>query len=68
MAEAKKQIIITAFSQAGGSFTRAAEVLGVHPNNLFRLVRKMGLMEILPLGSKPRLPAARQSVAGGFSQ
>jgi transcriptional regulator with GAF, ATPase, and Fis domain len=65
--EAKKQIIIAAFAQAGGSYTGAAAVLGVHPNNLFRMVRKMGLRETLTRASKPRLPAARQAVTGGFS-
>ena len=41
--EAKKQIIISAIIQAGGNHTRAAQVLGINPTYLSRLVRKMNL-------------------------
>ena len=39
----KKQLILSAFDQAGGSFTEAAKILGVHPNYLHRLVRNLDL-------------------------
>jgi transcriptional regulator with GAF, ATPase, and Fis domain/pSer/pThr/pTyr-binding forkhead associated (FHA) protein len=39
----KKQLILNAFEQAGGSFTEAAKILGVHPNYLHRLVRNLDL-------------------------
>jgi transcriptional regulator with GAF, ATPase, and Fis domain len=39
----KKQLILSAFEQAGGSFTEAAKILGVHPNYLHRLVRNLDL-------------------------
>jgi transcriptional regulator with GAF, ATPase, and Fis domain len=45
--ESKKQIIINALKQAGGNYTRAAELLGLHPNNLHRLVRNLNLKQIL---------------------
>ncbi|HKR00306.1 MAG TPA: sigma 54-interacting transcriptional regulator [Pyrinomonadaceae bacterium] len=43
VAEAKKQLILKAFEQAGGSYTEAAKLLGVHPNYLHRLIRNMNL-------------------------
>ncbi len=39
----KKQLILNAFEQSGGSFTEAAKLLGVHPNYLHRLVRNLNL-------------------------
>jgi len=39
----KKQLIVNAFEQSGGSFTEAAKLLGVHPNYLHRLVRNLNL-------------------------
>jgi transcriptional regulator with GAF, ATPase, and Fis domain len=41
--ETKKQLILDALQQAGGSYTEAARLLGVHPNNLHRLVRNMNI-------------------------
>jgi Nif-specific regulatory protein len=41
--ETKKQLILKAFEQAGGSYTDAAKLLGVHPNYLHRLIRNMNL-------------------------
>jgi len=41
--EAKKQVVLQALSQTGGSFTEAANLLGVHPNYLHRLVNNLGL-------------------------
>jgi Nif-specific regulatory protein len=41
--EAKKQLILRALEQSGGSFTEAAHSLGVHPNYLHRLIRNLNL-------------------------
>jgi transcriptional regulator with GAF, ATPase, and Fis domain len=41
--EAKKEIIVKALEKAGGNYTAAAKLLGVHPNNLHRLTRNMNL-------------------------
>ena len=43
VSEAKRQIVLRAFEQAGGSFTEAARLLGLHPNYLHRLVRNLDL-------------------------
>ena len=45
--EAKRQIILRALHQANGNFTEAAKELGLHPNNLHRLVRDLGVREFL---------------------
>jgi Nif-specific regulatory protein len=45
--EAKKQLIIRAVEQAGGNYTEAAKLLGVHPNYLHRLIRNMNLKSTL---------------------
>jgi transcriptional regulator with GAF, ATPase, and Fis domain len=39
----KKQLILDAVEQSGGSFTEAAKILGVHANYLHRLVRNLDL-------------------------
>lgn len=39
----KKQILLKALEQASGNYTEAAKLLGVHPNNLHRLIRSMNL-------------------------
>jgi DNA-binding NtrC family response regulator len=41
--EAKRQLIIKALNQSGGSYAKAAALLGIHPNNLHRLSRNIGL-------------------------
>jgi Nif-specific regulatory protein len=41
--EAKKQIILSALEQAGGNYVETANLLGVHPNNLHRLMRNLNL-------------------------
>jgi len=43
VAEAKKHVILRAVEQAGGNYTEAAKLLGVHPNYLHRLIRNMNL-------------------------
>lgn len=39
----KKQLIVTAFEQAGGNVTEAATLLGLNPNYLHRLIRNLDL-------------------------
>jgi len=41
--EAKRQIVLKAVDEAEGSHNRAAEALGIHPNNLHRLMKNLGL-------------------------
>jgi len=47
VSEAKKQVILRAVEQAGGNYTEAAKLLGVHPNYLHRLIRNMNLKSVL---------------------
>ena len=39
----KKQLILDAIEQANGNYTQAAKSLGIHPNNLHRLIRTLNL-------------------------
>ncbi len=41
--EAKRKIVLAAFQTAEGKHSRAAELLGVHPNNLHRMLNELGL-------------------------
>jgi transcriptional regulator with GAF, ATPase, and Fis domain len=41
--EAKRQFIREALKQAEGNYTEAAKHLGIHPNNLHRLIRRLDL-------------------------
>ncbi len=41
--EAKKDIVLRALSQANGKYIPAAAILGMHPNNLHRLMRNLGM-------------------------
>ncbi len=41
--QSKKQLILSAFQEARGSYTDAAKILGVHPNYLHRLIRNLDL-------------------------
>jgi len=45
--EAKKRLVIEALRQSGGDFKSAADALGMHPNNLHRLVRNLNLRALL---------------------
>jgi two-component system, NtrC family, response regulator HydG len=47
VAQTKKQLILSAMSQAQGSYTEAAKLLGVHPNYLHRLIRNLNLKDQL---------------------
>jgi Nif-specific regulatory protein len=41
--EAKKRIIIKTLDETGGNYTEAAKLLGIHPNNLHRIIRSLNL-------------------------
>lgn len=45
--ETKKQLVLKAFEQAGGSHVEAARLLGVHPQNLYRLIRTLNLKSLV---------------------
>jgi len=44
---AKRETVMRAWRQAAGDYRTAAAILEMHPNSLLRLVRKLGLREIL---------------------
>jgi Nif-specific regulatory protein len=48
----KKQLILRAWEQSGGSFTEAAKILGVHANYLHRLIRNLDLRVALKKNAK----------------
>jgi Nif-specific regulatory protein len=51
--ELKKELILSALEEAGGSFTDAARILGLHPNYLHRLIRNLDLRaELRATGKK----------------
>ncbi|MDQ3688057.1 MAG: sigma 54-interacting transcriptional regulator [Acidobacteriota bacterium] len=43
--EAKKQLLLNTIRQAGGNYIEAAKLLGIHPNNLHRLIRNLNLKD-----------------------
>ncbi|HEV8141117.1 MAG TPA: sigma 54-interacting transcriptional regulator [Pyrinomonadaceae bacterium] len=43
IAEAKKALIVNALREAKGNYTEAAKTLGIHPNNLHRLIKTLNL-------------------------
>lgn len=43
VSDAKRDSIVRAWAEAGGDYKKAAGALGLHPNSLLRLVRKLGL-------------------------
>jgi transcriptional regulator with GAF, ATPase, and Fis domain len=45
--ELKKQLIIDAIEETGGNYVDAAGILGVHPNYLHRLIRNLGMKDML---------------------
>jgi len=45
--DTKRQLIIRAWEDCGGDYKLAAAKLAIHPNSLLRLVRTLGLREIL---------------------
>ena len=48
----KKQLILSAWEQSGGSFTESAKILGVHANYLHRLIRNLDLRVSLKKNAK----------------
>lgn len=44
--DAKRRCILDAWEQAGGDYKAAAELLGLHPNSLLRLIRNLGLRDM----------------------
>jgi Nif-specific regulatory protein len=57
--QAKRELILKALDQAGGNYTEAANALGMHPNNLHRLIRTLDLKTAI--GNYP----AKAEKAGG---
>ncbi|HKX29185.1 MAG TPA: sigma 54-interacting transcriptional regulator [Blastocatellia bacterium] len=47
MKEAKRQLIIKAYDHVNGNHFEAAKLLGLHPNNLHRLIRNLNLKSAL---------------------
>ena len=45
--QTKIDLIIQAVEQAGGNYTEAARILGVHPNYLHRMIRNLNLKSVL---------------------
>ena len=43
--EAKRQLVAKTLQQTAGNYTEAAKLLGIHPNNLHRIVRDLKLRE-----------------------
>jgi Nif-specific regulatory protein len=41
--ESKKQLVVEALRQANGNYVVAAQILGLHPNSLLRLIRNLKL-------------------------
>ena len=41
--DSKKQAVLQALQQANGNYIEAAQILGLHPNSLLRLIRNLGL-------------------------
>ena len=45
--EMKKSLILKTLEQAGGNYTEAAKILGLHPTNLHRLIRTLNIKSLL---------------------
>ncbi|MBV9075191.1 MAG: sigma 54-interacting transcriptional regulator, partial [Acidobacteria bacterium] len=43
MKDTKRQVILQALQEANGSYLEAAKLLGLHPNSLLRLIRRLDL-------------------------
>ena len=54
--QAKRELVLKALEDAGGNYTEAATALGIHPNNLHRLVRTLDLKTAI--GNPSRLEKA----------
>ena len=49
--ETKRQLVLKAFQEAAGNYAQTARLLGMHPNNLHRLIRNLDLK--LPAAKSP---------------
>jgi transcriptional regulator of acetoin/glycerol metabolism len=49
--DARREAILRAWDEALGDYKRAADILGIHPNSLLRLIRKHGLRSVLGKGA-----------------
>ena len=47
--QAKQKIVLSAIQSANGNFTEAARQLGIHANNLHRIVRELGIKDNLKI-------------------
>jgi len=45
--DAKRQIVLSALEQSKGNYTEAAKALGIHPNNLHRIIRTLDIKAAL---------------------
>jgi len=54
--EAKREIVLNALDGAGGNCAEAARLLGLHPNNLHRLIRNLNLKPGLSRTTKRTWP------------
>ena len=45
--DAKRDAILRAWDEANGDYKEAANLLGIHPNSLLRLIRRHGLRDTL---------------------
>ena len=45
--ETKRQLIMSTIEQANGNLAEAAKRLGIHPNNLHRLIRNLHLKSLI---------------------
>jgi transcriptional regulator with GAF, ATPase, and Fis domain len=54
--DTKKQLILEALEQTSGSYIEAAKVLGLHPNSLLRLIRRLDLKPDAKRAGSPEIP------------
>ncbi len=45
--ELKRQVILKAMQQTNGNYNEAAKLLGIHTNNLHRLIRNLNMKALL---------------------
>src|SRR5207253_65773 len=53
--DAKRQILMNALAQSQGNYTEAAKALGIHPNNLHRIIRTLANVAGVSKKVKPLL-------------
>ncbi len=61
----KKQLILDAVEQTRGNYVEAAVILGMHPNNLHRLIRNLGLKDAIHEKLREASPPPRTRLSGG---